>query len=287
MSFSSRSFSNRSFNNWSFIRVFYKSFLLIPIALIGATLAILLLRNTMPTQGFNSWLAQSYHRLLLLVVGVKLTVYGEKKSGNVLLVPNHVSWLDISIIGALSPTHFLSKAELKKWPLIGLIATRAGTLYIKRGIQNSAEDANNTIQKMLEKNHNVVLFAEGTTTDGTLRKFHGRLMQSAIDANSLVQPVAIFYPANNEIDNNKEADNITESITTTNPQSSIKIKRKTNKNILYIDNMTFLDSMFNVLSLKSIPVEIHYLKPISPEQQTRNDLATHCYDSIYDVLNTD
>ena len=260
----------------SFIRVFYKSFLLIPIVLVGAALAILLLRNTMPIQGFNSRLAQSYHRLLLSVIGAKLTVFGEKKSGNVLYVPNHVSWLDISIIGALSPTHFLSKAEIKKWPFIGLLATRAGTLYIKRGIRNSAEEANTTLQKTLEKNHNVVLFAEGKTTDGTLKKFHGRLMQSAIDANSLIQPVAIFYPA---------VDNYTESNTGIESQPNLKTKRKINKNILYINDMTFLQSMFSVLSLKSIPVEVHYLKPISTKQQTRNDLATHCYDSIYDALN--
>ncbi len=249
------------------IRVFYKSLFLLPIVLIGAILAILLLRNTMPTQGVNSWLAQSYHRLLLTVIGVKLTIIGEIKSGNVLYVPNHVSWLDISIIGALSPTHFLSKAEIKKWPFIGLLATRAGTLYIKRGVRHSADEANTTLQKTLEKNHNVVLFAEGKTTDGTLKKFHGRLMQSAIDAASLVQPVAIFYPATDD----QSADNNT--------------KRKINRNILYIDNMTFLQSMFSVLSLKSIPVEVHYLKPINTDQKTRNDLAAHCYDSIYNTLN--
>ncbi len=266
----------------SFIRVLYKSLLLIPIVLIGAILAILLLRNTMPTQGFTSRLAQSYHRLLLSVIGVKLTVFGEKKSGNVLYVPNHVSWLDISIIGALSPTHFLSKAEIKKWPFIGLLATRSGTLYIKRGIRNSAEEANTTLQKTLERNHNVVLFAEGTTTDGTLKKFHGRLMQSAIDANSLVQPVAIFYPATDGNGGNNVASNNTE----VKPQSDVKIKRKINKNILFIGGMTFLQSMFSVLSLKRIPVEVRYLKPISTKQQTRNDLATHCYDSIYNALNT-
>jgi 1-acyl-sn-glycerol-3-phosphate acyltransferase len=243
--------------------------------LIGAVLAILLLRNTMPTQGFNSRLAQSYHRLLLSIIGVKLTVFGEKQSGNVLFVPNHVSWLDISIIGSLSPTHFLSKAEIKNWPLIGLIATRAGTLYIKRGIRNSADDANATLQKTLEKNHNVVLFAEGTTTDGTLRKFHGRLMQSAIDAKSQVQPVAIFYPATE--DNN----------TKIKIQSDVKEKREINKNILYIDKMTFLQSMFSVLSLKNIPVEAHYLEPITTEEQTRNDLAVHCYDRIFSALNAD
>jgi len=246
------------------IRVVYKSIFLAPIVFIGAILAILLLRNTMPIQGFNSWLAQSYHRLLLSVIGVRLTVFGEKQSGNILFVPNHTSWLDISIIGALSPTHFLSKAEIKKWPFIGLLATRAGTLYIKRGIRNAAEEANATLQKTLEKNHNVVLFAEGTTTDGTLRKFHSRLMQSAIDAKSRVQPVAIFYPAING--------NVTE-------------KKEINKNVLYINKMTFLQSMFSVLSLKKIPVEVHFLKPITAKEQTRNDLAAHCYDSIYNALN--
>jgi 1-acyl-sn-glycerol-3-phosphate acyltransferase len=191
-----------------------------------------------------------------------------------------VSWLDISIIGALSPTHFLSKAEIKKWPFIGLLATRAGTLYIKRGARNSADDANATLQKTLEKNHNVVLFAEGKTTDGTLKKFHGRLMQSAIDANSLVQPVAIFYPA---AEDNGADDNHTDNSTESKHQSDFK--RKINKNILYIDNMTFFHSMFSVLSLENIPVEVHYLKPISTQQQTRNDLAAHCYDSIYNTLN--
>ena len=153
-----------------------------------------------------------------------------------------------------------------------------GTLYIKRGVRNSAEEANTTLQKTLEINHNVVLFAEGKTTDGTLKKFHGRLMQSAIDANSLIQPVAIFYPA---------IDNYAKNNTGIESQPNLKTKRKINKNILYINDMTFLQSMFSVLSLKNISVEVRYLKPINTEQQTRNDLAAHCYNSIYDALNID
>lgn len=253
------------------IRVIYKTLLLIPVVLIGAILAILILRNTMPTQGFTSRLAQSYHRLLISVLGVRLTVYGEKKSGNVLFVPNHISWLDIPILGALAPVHFLSKTEIKNWPIIGLLATRAGTLYIKRGEKNGAEDANSLLQKTLEKKHNVVLFAEGTTTDGTLKKFHGRLMQSAIDADSLVQPVAIFYPVNNNDENHIGKKN--------------SAKKEINRKILYIDHMTFLHSAFNILGLKNIPVEVHYLKPISTINQTRNDLAAHCYENIYAALN--
>lgn len=252
----------------AFLRVIYKLVLLIPVIFIGAILAIILLRNTMPTQGFISWLAQTYHQIILTILGVKITVTGDKESGNVLFVPNHISWLDISIIGALSATHFLAKAEIKNWPVIGLIATRAGTLYIKRGIKNSAEEANETIHKILSKNDNVVLFAEGTTSNGTLKKFHGRLMQSAIDAGSVIQPIAIFYPA------------VTE-------KNSTNKQNKINENILFIDDMSFLQSVFNVLSLKEIPANIHFLPPIHTENRTRKELATQCYENIYKTLNKD
>ncbi len=246
----------------SIFRILYKLILLIPIILIGAILAILFLRNTMTTQGFISLLVQSYHRLIISIIGVRLTIHGEAKSGNVLFVPNHISWLDIPILGALSPVHFLSKAEIKKWPVIGLLATRAGTLYIKRGEKNGAEQANSLIQHTLEKNQNVVLFAEGTTTDGRLKKFHGRLMQSAIEAKSLVQPVAIYYP----------------------DTTAGNGKKKINRKILYIDNTLFLHSAFNVLGLKRIPVDIHFINPISTDGQTRNDIAAYCYNSIYHAI---
>jgi len=227
------------------------------LVLIGFILAIVLLRNIMPTHGLGSRISQLWHQSILSTLGIKLKTYGERADGNVLFVPNHLSWLDISILGALIPTHFLSKAEITSWPVIGMLATRAGTLYIKRGGQNAAEQANKVMQQTLERNHNVVLFAEGTTTDGTLKRFHGRLMQSAINAESMVQPVAIFYP-----------------------DQTGKINRK----ILYTGKTHFLKSVFTIFSLKKIPVEVHFITPISAREKSRDELANYCYHNVHKAI---
>jgi 1-acyl-sn-glycerol-3-phosphate acyltransferase len=242
----------------SLVRSLYKPILLILLLFLGLLLALLILRNIMPTQGFGSRLTRLWHQAIISTLGIKLKIIGNRENANVLFVPNHLSWLDISILGALVPVHFLSKAEITGWPFIGMLATRAGTLYINRGGRNAAEEANKVMQQILEKNHNVVLFAEGTTTDGDLRKFHGRLMQSAIDAKSIVQPVAIFYP-----------------------DETGKINRK----ILYTGNMHFISSAFTIFSLKKIPVEVHFLPPVQANGKTRGELASYCFDSVANVIN--
>lgn len=240
------------------IRTLYKLLLLITLILFGVIIVTLLLRNTMPTHGAGSRLAQFWHRAILAILGVELKISGSRENANVLFIPNHITWLDITVLGAQIPTHFLSKIEVKKWPVIGYLATRAGTLYLERGYHHATIAANRTMQHALEQKHNIVLFAEGTTTEGSPRKFHGRLMQSAIDANSLVQPVAIFYP-----------DETGHAI---------------NRNILYIDEMHFLRSAFTILGLKKISAEVHFLEPISAAGKTRNELARYCHDRVIEII---
>lgn len=242
----------------AYIRTLYKILLLFVITALALLLAVFFLRKTMPAQGLTSRLAQLVHQSMINTLGVSLTIYGNRENGNVLFIPNHISWLDISILGALIPTHFLSKVEVKNWPVIGFLATRAGTLYIERGYHHATVEANHAMQHALENRDNVVLFAEGTTTEGTPRKFHGRLMQSAIDAESLVQPVAIFYP----------------------DDSGQRINRK----ILYINETHFVRSVFSILGQKNIPAEIHFLTPISATGKTRNELARYCHDRVLEVF---
>lgn len=240
------------------IRILYKTILLILLLIIGAILALLFLRNTMPTHGPAATMTRLWHRSSLLILGIKIHVHGNRQDGNVLFVPNHISWLDISILGALIPTHFLSKAEILYWPMIGMLASRTGTLYIKRGSKNASAESNEVMQHALEQQHNIVLFAEGTTTDGSMRKFHGRLMQSAIDADGLIQPVALFYP----------------------DESGHAINRK----VLYIDEMHFLKSVFTILATPNIPAEVHFLEPIEAKGKSRDELARYCHDSIYKII---
>ncbi|WP_341962367.1 lysophospholipid acyltransferase family protein [Pseudomonas sp. RC10] len=123
----------------------------------------------------------------------RVKVSGHLPGQPTLWVCNHVSWTDIALLGQLAPLSFLSKAEVRTWPVAGWLALKAGTLFIRRGSGDSK-----LIQKQmgqhLQGNHSLVIFPEGTTTDGrSLRTFHGRLLSSAIETGVAIQPVAIQY----------------------------------------------------------------------------------------------
>ncbi|MGN2411572.1 lysophospholipid acyltransferase family protein [Pseudomonas syringae] len=123
----------------------------------------------------------------------RVTVTGQLPTQPMLWVSNHVSWTDIALLGMLAPLSFLSKAEVRTWPVAGWLALKAGTLFIRRGSGDSR-----LIQKQmcnhLQQGNALLIFPEGTTTDGkSLRTFHGRLLSSAIEAGVPIQPVAIGY----------------------------------------------------------------------------------------------
>ncbi len=123
----------------------------------------------------------------------RLRVAGELPRAPMLWVCNHVSWTDIPLLGMLTPLSFLSKAEVRSWPLAGWLAHQAGTLFIRRGAGDSGL-LSQQLGRHLQRGRPLLIFPEGTTSDGqTLRTFHGRLLSSAIDSGVAVQPVAIRY----------------------------------------------------------------------------------------------
>ena len=130
----------------------------------------------------------------------KVEVRGELPQGPHLWVGNHVSWTDIPLLGQLLPISFLSKAEVRTWPLAGWLAHKAGTLFIRRGSGDSTLLARQ-LHRHLEAGRQLLIFPEGTTTDGQqVRTFHGRLLTGAIEAGVPLQPVAIRYRRDGEID---------------------------------------------------------------------------------------
>lgn len=138
---------------------------------------------------------QSWARDLLRIWRIELQVRGEPPAqGPVLLVSNHISWLDIVVMHAARYCRFVSKADVKAWPLIGALATGAGTLYITR---ESRRDALRTVHHMadaLKAGEVLAVFPEGTTSNGlTLLPFHANLLQAAISAETPVQPVALQF----------------------------------------------------------------------------------------------
>jgi 1-acyl-sn-glycerol-3-phosphate acyltransferase len=114
--------------------------------------------------------------------------------GNLLIVANHISWLDIFVIHALQPARFVAKAELRRWPVRGWLSTSVGTLYVGRGRRRHASAVNSEAASALSRGDVVAIFPEGTTTDGmTMLPFKGSLLQPIVDAGGHVQPIAIRY----------------------------------------------------------------------------------------------
>ena len=137
----------------------------------------------------TSW----WHNRLTDILGVRVTVSGYRPQAPALLVSNHVSWLDIVILGGLTHTDFLSKDEVRRWPLIGWLAARAGTLFIRRGDGQAGAVSAQIAQRLCEQGL-LTLFPEGTTTDGReVRPFFSRLFAAAVDTGTDVVPVALRY----------------------------------------------------------------------------------------------
>ncbi len=138
---------------------------------------------------------QAWAGQLLALWGIRLVVRGEPpRMGPVLLVANHISWLDILVMHAARHCRFISKSDIRRWPLIGTLATAAGTLYIERA---SRRDALRTVREMTEAlraGEVLAVFPEGTTSDGSrLLPFHANLLQAAIASGAAVVPVALQF----------------------------------------------------------------------------------------------
>lgn len=139
-------------------------------------------------------LRQNWSKAMLGILGVRLELAGDLPGPGSLLISNHISWLDVFVINAALPAAFISKAEVRDWPIIGWLATRNDTVFLRRGSRGHAKIVNGEIRALLEKNAHVAIFPEGTTTDGShLLAFHGALLQPAIEAQADIQPLALAY----------------------------------------------------------------------------------------------
>jgi len=111
-----------------------------------------------------------------------------------LVVANHLSYLDIAILAAVMPCCFVAKKEINRWPYFGKAARAGGTIFLDRASMTSANRAAEQIAERLGECVPVLLFPEGTSTDGSqVLRFHGRLIQPAIEAGAMVTAAAIRY----------------------------------------------------------------------------------------------
>ncbi len=128
-------------------------------------------------------------------IGLTLQVEGEPATGGSLLVCNHVSWLDIMVVHAVAPdARFVSKADVKAWPLVSRLVDSAGTLYLEREKKRDALRVVHAMASALAAGQRVAIFPEGTTSTGHgLLPFHANLLQAPISARTPVQAAALRY----------------------------------------------------------------------------------------------
>lgn len=212
-----------------------------------------LLRMSFDTPFFKRlvgwWLGRIPH-----LMGIRVSVTGEPAGQAVLMVANHISWLDIAVLGGAANPRFLSKQEVRHWPVIGWLAAKSGTLFITRGQAGAAAQAASTILQALQSGRGVLLFPEGTTTTGNdVRTFHARLFAPAFDAGVPVQPVALRYPG---------ADGLTHPL------------------VPYVDNQSLMDNLKAVLGEAGLRAEVHFLPLVETSGMDRKSVAARCEQQI-------
>lgn len=204
------------------------------------TLAFSHSNQTQPSPLFDK-IACWWRARISRILGVHITVDGPPIDQAALWVVNHISWVDIAVVGGLMPGGFLAKSEVQHWPVVGWLAARSGTLFIRRGASGGAKDAVTQITNHLIAGRRIILFPEGSTTSGNgVRPFHPRLFASAINAGVPIQPIAIRYFSSTQ--------------TSGSP--------KTHPTIPFIDDDTLLSHAWRLLGESHINVELYFLQPL-------------------------
>lgn len=174
------------------VRLWLRACALIPLLAYGLLLCLLV---CLDAGGYlrREALAAHWSRLLIALLGIRVRFRGSVPDQPVLIVANHVSWLDIPVIQTHLPCRFVSKSEVRDWPIAGWFAQAAGTFYIRRGKGGSRPLLNRLIPHLQDRGV-VTIFPEGTTSDGTqVLPFHSRLFAAAIESGCQVIPVSIQY----------------------------------------------------------------------------------------------
>jgi len=209
--------------------------LLLLVVLGGCLLGIFLLPHGPKPGTAGAGLLRNWSRLFLRCFGVRVERRGEPLHDPVMFVANHGSWMDISVLHAIRPADFVAKAEIGRWPLVGWMARRGGTIFHRRGSTDSLAQVMTVMSDRLRAGRSIAAFPEGGTAPaGTLKVFHARILQAALDAAAPVQPVALRYLRNGA------------------PAPDM----------LFTPGEGFLHNVIRVLATRSLTAEVHFLKPV-------------------------
>ena len=201
-----------------------------------------------------AWSAQ-----VLACMGIARHVHGSPHPGAALVIANHVSWLDIAAIHASCPqVRFVSKADVLRWPIVGPLIRASGTLFIERERKRDALRVVHEVAAALARGETVAVFPEGTTGPGdSVLPFHANLLQAAISAGAVVQPILLRY---------------------TEPQRAVSRAAQ------YIGSTTLVGSLLRLALARGVAVHVQFLAPIVVDTVDRRQLAAQVRDDIAAAL---
>ena len=227
-------------------------------ALISGPLALLALNAVAASirigdSTFEKVMIRWWSGALLRRFGLRTRRFGEPLPGAVLYVANHISWLDIVLMHSQRPVSFVAKSEIARWPFVGWLASRAGTIFHRRGSTDSLAVVMATVVERLKAGTPVGVFPEGGSGHGDkVGTFHARIFQTALDANVPVQPVALRYGRDGRQD------------------PSVPFGRKEG----------FFPNFLRVLGNPSMDAEIHFLEPVAATPDARRRMAERSRERI-------
>jgi 1-acyl-sn-glycerol-3-phosphate acyltransferase len=215
-------------------------------------------------------LIQPFVRCLVKIINIRIKVSGcffARAKKGAFIISNHSSYVDGFVLGALFPVIYVGKAEIKSWPLIGVMTDFSGTLFIDRKRKNHIAAYIREIADTLAGGVNVLFFPEGTSTNGeTLLPFKAAFFEAPLDAGAVVIPVSLVY---------KSLDN--------------RPMDKSNRDMVYwYGDMTFFGHFFKLLSHRILEVEARIHSPIAVEGSDDRSVARkRASEQAYQVLNQD
>jgi 1-acyl-sn-glycerol-3-phosphate acyltransferase len=179
-------------------------------------------------------------------------------SGPVLLAANHVSWLDIFVINAIQPAHFVAKSDIRSWPLVGLLCDRSGTIFVERTRRTAVREVLQVMADRLTQQGIVAVFPEGTTGDMySLKPFHSNFLQAAVTSQASIIPLGIAY---------KDTDG------------------KVADAVQFIGETTFVASAISVMSQQKIVANLIVTQTITFSDQSRHELCEATQQQISQAL---
>ena len=199
---------------------------------------------------------RDWYARALEIAGVRFRITGALPQRPSLVVANHISWLDIPLLGAAVDPCFLAKAEIARWPLIGWLARAHGTRFIRRGAHEASEHIL-AMQAGLAEGRHFVVFPEGTTSRGEgVRRFHPRLFAAVAGTEYPVQPVALDYEQT----------------------------RDRTVPVAYADGDRLVPNVWRLLCRPETRVDLHFLPSLDAAASDRRALADASRDAIVEVL---